>query len=330
MDGSQWSRGWKLIVQSMTAFQQYPYFILPILSVWLIYAPSVLYFRFYFNWHRHGVGDSLVIAFFIIAFFSLCILLACNVLLELIKQLDDDAPSLTGAIGATFRKDLLNILPLALAWAFIWFALTLLEALLSREDDEDGGDAQLDAQSAAEAIANFGTFSLSAAFLAALQKGVRMVVFLILPAIAWEDMNFVDASKKGLAVLKAHLGEFARGYALTWAAAMVVFLPPGILFLIGTRHHHLPPLVHIPDGVWVATILYMGLAWSFCIYLEQMFVAQLYLWHMKWERKFEVARLIKRTLPAFEDIEPPALLAKVPNLFGRESSASARPAHERS
>jgi hypothetical protein len=33
MDDSKWSRGWKLIVQSIAAFQQYPYFILPILSV---------------------------------------------------------------------------------------------------------------------------------------------------------------------------------------------------------------------------------------------------------------------------------------------------------
>jgi hypothetical protein len=137
-------------------------------------------------------------------------------------------------------------------------------------------------------------------------------------------MNFVDATKKGLGVLKAHLGEFARGYALTYAAAAVVFLPPAILFMLGSRHHGHPPLVHFPDAVWVATTIYVGLAWSFCIYLEQMFVAQLYLWHMKWERKFEVARLIKRPLPAFEDIEPPALLAKIPDLFGEQSPGGAR------
>jgi hypothetical protein len=331
MDGSQWRRGWKLIVQSMAAFQQYPYLILPILSVWLVYAPCVLYLKYYFDWNRHGVGDSLVVMFFFIAFLSFCILLACDVLLELIKQLEDGAPSLMGALGATFRKDLMNLLPLALAWAFIWFALTLLEALFSRRDDqESSGDAELDAQSAFETLADFGNFSLGRAFLEAVKKGVRMLVFLILPAIAWEDMNFIDASKKGLGVLKAHLGEFARGYALTYAAAMVVFLPPAILFLIGTSHHRQPPLVHIPEGVWVAATIYVGLAWSFSLYLEQMFVAQLYLWHMKWERKFEVARLSKRPLPAFGDIEPPALLAKVPDLFGRESGAGARPARARS
>jgi hypothetical protein len=111
-----------------------------------------------------------------------------------------------------------------------------------------------------------------------------MLVFLILPAIAWDNMNFVQATQKGLLVLKTHLGEFARGYALTYAAAVVVFLPAAVVFVLGARHRHMAPLVHFPDAVWVATMIYCGLAWSFCLYLEQMFVAQLYLWHMKWER----------------------------------------------
>ncbi len=320
MDGSQWSRGWKFVVHAVTAFRKYPCLMLPILMVWLVYAMSVLYFKFCFQWNRHSTSESLMIAFLLIAFLSLLILIACDVLLELIRQMDEDTPSLRQAVAATFRKDLLNILPLAMAWAFIWFALSLLEALLSRQDDDDSTDPQLDAQSAAEAIADFGSFSLSRAFLQALQKGVRMMVFLILPAIAWENMTFVQATQKGLTVLKTHLGEFARGYALTYAAAAVVFLPPAIVFELGTRHRHLAPLVHFPDAVWLATIIYCGLAWSFSLYLEQMFVAQLYLWHMRWERKFEVARLMKRPLPEFKDIEPPALLAKVPGFFPHDLS----------
>jgi hypothetical protein len=320
MDGSQWSRGWNFVVHAVAAFQKYPCLALPILIVWLVYAPSVLYFKFYFHWNRHSTGDVLVIAFFFIAFLSLLILVACDVLLELIQQMEDGPPSLMSAAAATFRKDLASILPLALTWAFIWFALTLLEALLSRRDNDDSGDPELDAQSAAEAIVNYSSFSLSLVFLEAVKKGVRMVAFLILPAIAWENMNFVQATVRGLIVLKTHLGEFARGYALTYAAAAVVFVPPGIVFLLGGRHRHMAPLVHFPDAVWAATIIYCGLAWSFCLYLEQMFVAQLYLWHMKWERKFAVAQATKRPLPAFKDIEPPALLANVPGFFGQKVS----------
>jgi hypothetical protein len=124
-----------------------------------------------------------------------------------------------------------------------------------------------------------------AAFIDALKKGVRMVMFLIMPAIAWDNLGFFAATKKGLSVLRAHLGDFASGYALTYAAAAIVFLPPWIIFELRTGRHSNPPLIHFSDSVWVVTTIYVGLAWSFCIYLEQMFMAQLYLWHMKWERK---------------------------------------------
>jgi hypothetical protein len=326
MDGIQWRRGWLLIAQGVGVLRQYPWFIAPILMVWLIYAPGVLYLKYGLQWSRHNTAESAIIVYFFIVAFSFCILLACDVLLELIQQLESDEPSLRSAIAATFRKDLANLLPLAFAWATIWFALSLIEAALSRRDEEDSGDAELDAQGAAEALAGFGSFSLSSAFFEALKKGVRMVVFLILPGIAWEDMNFVNATRKGLAVLKAHKGHFARGYALTYAASAVAFLPPSILFMLGTGRHGRPPLIHFPDSVWAATIIYIGLAWSFSIYLEQMFGAQLYLWHLKWERKFEVAKLSRRPLPSFEDIEPPVLLAKVPNLFEQNFGAANRQA----
>ena len=316
MDGSRWSRGWKFVAHALAAFQQYPILVLPILIVWLVYAPSILYLQFHFRWNQHSTGDALLIVFAFIAAFSLMILVACDVLLQLIKQMEEGSPSLMRALSSTLRQDLASILPLALAWAVIWFALTLLDAVLFRRNEDDTGDPELDAQSAAEAIAGFdGSFSLNRTLLQALQKGIRMVVFLILPAIAWDNRTVAQATERGLAVLKTHLGEFARGYALTYAAAAVVFVPPAIIFTLGARHRQMEPLVQFPPSVWVATIIYCGLAWSFCLYLEQMFGAQLYLWHRKWEVKFEVAKATRRPLPAFKDIAPPTLLAKAPAFF---------------
>src|ERR1700722_1307616 len=208
MDGIQWHRGWQLLAQGLGVLRRYPWFIAPILIVWLIYAPGVLYLKYYLHWSRHNTAESAIIVYFFIVAFSFCILLACDVLLELIQQLERDEPSMSSAVAATFRKDLANLLPLAFAWATIWFALSLIEAVLSRRDDADSGDAELDAQGAAEALAGFGSFSLSRAFFEALKKGVRMVVFLILPGIAWEDMNFVNATRKGLAVLRGNKGDF--------------------------------------------------------------------------------------------------------------------------
>jgi hypothetical protein len=319
MDTSNWDKGWQLITHSVTVFQKYPLFIVPILTVWCIYAPTVLYLKYGFPWHDFDTAQTLALVFVVIFLFSFAIVLACDTLLEMIKQMEDGEPSLRVALSRTFSKDLTNVLTLAIAWAVIWFALTVIEALVSGRRKDEDNDLEFNARNAAETIADFGHFSLSRAFFEALQKGIRMVVFLILPAIAWENMSFIDATKKGLAVLRAHLAVFASGYALTYAAAAIAFLPPALLFFFGTSHHGQPPLFRVPDFLWVCCIIYIGLAWSFCLYLEQMSMAELYLWHQKWERKYEVARLSKRPLPLFKDIEPPVLLVKVPNLFSQAS-----------
>lgn len=39
-------RGWGLIVHSMNVFKAYPSFLLPILTVWSVYAPAVLYLKY--------------------------------------------------------------------------------------------------------------------------------------------------------------------------------------------------------------------------------------------------------------------------------------------
>jgi hypothetical protein len=220
--------------------------------------------------------------------------------------------SLSGAFQETISKDMVKILPIAIIWATIWFILTIIEALLSKKKE---GKEEFNAENAAKTLANYGEFSLSRTFIKALEKGIRMIIFLILPAVAWEDLSFAHAIKKGLGVLKSHLAEFASGYALTYAAAAIVFLPPAIIFELGTGRDGNPPLIHFSDSVWVGVIIYIGFAWSFCMYLEQMFTANLYLWHLKWERKVESAKNQGQPLPEFKDVEQPSLLDNIPDLL---------------
>ena len=308
-----WGRGWGLIVHSLNVFRAYPTFLLPIFTVWTACVPSILYLKYDYQWDVHGARQDIAVIVFFIFALSFSILMSCAVVLDMIRQVEAGEPSLSRAIGKAFGTDMLKVLPLALVWTLIWFVLTLIEAILSKSRNND--NETLTAQHAAETIANYRDFSLSGAFIEALQKGVRMVVFLIMPAIVWEDLSFKDATKKGLAVLRAHLSDFGAGYALTYAAAAVVFLPPAIIFELGTGRHGNPPLFHFPDAIWVGTIIYIGLAWSFSIYLEQMFMAQLYLWHMKWEESISQAKLNHQPLPSFNDVARPELLAKTPGLF---------------
>jgi preprotein translocase subunit SecG len=311
--GETWGRGWRLIVHSLNVFKAYPTFLVPILAVWTLYAPAVLYLRYGYRWNAHSPAIDLAVVFLFIFALSFCILMSCAVVLDMIRQIESGAPSLSKAVAKAFGQDMVRLLPLAAVWALVWFALTLVEAIFSKKDSSE--NETLTAQHAAETIANYRDFSFSGAFIDALKKGVRMVVFLIMPAIVWENLDFYAATKKGLAVLRAHLSDFGAGYALTYAAAAVVFLPPAIILELGTGRHGNPPIAHFPDSVWAATIIYMGLAWSFSIYLEQMFMAQLYLWHMTWEESVSRAKLTHQPAPAFDEVARPELLAKTPGLF---------------
>jgi len=141
----------------------------------------------------------------------------------------------------------------------------------------------------------------------ALKKGIRMLVFLILPAMAWEDYGFVGGMKRGWTVFRSHLSAFATGFSLTWLVTLVIFLPVGIIFELEDAG-----MLHIPEFGWFIAILYIGAGWSFSIYLEQMFAAGLYLWHMKWEEAVETARAAGNPEPSIDSIQRPSLLDSTP------------------
>jgi hypothetical protein len=312
---SNWRNSWQLIVHSLNVFRAYPSFLVPIFLVWVCYASGILCLKYDYRWNLHGAGLDIGVAFLFLFAVSFLILISFSAVLEMIRQFEGGKPSLRKAMDKVVGRDMLSVLPLAVVWAIIWLILNIIEAMLSKSNKNDGSNDEFTAENAATTLADYRNFSFSAAFIEALQKGVRMMVFLILPAIAWENLGFAKAVKKGLAVFRAHPGLFGSGYALTYAAAVVVFLPAAFVLELGTSHHGSPPLVHFPAYVWVATIIYMGFAWTFSIYLEQMFMAQLYLWHMKWEKAAADAKQEGKPVPLFKDVPRPELLQKTPGLF---------------
>lgn len=137
-----------------------------------------------------------------------------------------------------------------------------------------------------------------------------MIVFLILPAIAWENLSFGKAIKRGIGIFKAHLSEFVTGFVLTWAVAVIIFLPPGILFYISDNLK-----LTFPTWAWVTTIIYIAFAWIYSIYLEQMFTAELYLWYLKWEKQIEKEKRAGKTLSKLKDVKRPSVLDETPGLL---------------
>src|SRR5689334_3884121 len=109
--GGTLGRGWGLIVHSINVFKAYPSFLLPIFAVWTVYVPSVLYFRYGFQWDSHGPREDLAVVFLFIFGLSFSILMSCAVVLEMIRQIEMGQPSLSKAIGKAFGKDMVRLLP---------------------------------------------------------------------------------------------------------------------------------------------------------------------------------------------------------------------------
>jgi len=304
--------GADLIKKANKVLVHHPRFLIPLLITWLIYAPIVLYFKYGFNWDAYGIRESFGIVFGIIFLFAFLLSFSCSILLEIIQQLESDQNiSLLKAFNHTVRYNILKIIPLVFIWAIIWFLITVIQALLSKKEESK---KPFSAESAAKTLAGFDKFSLSRSFFEALEKGVRMVMFLILPAIAWENLGFWESMKKGFGIFKAHLSEFATGFVLTEAAALIIFLPPGILFYISGELN-----MPLPDPVWVATIIYTAVAWSYLIYLEQMFTAELYLWHLRWEDQMIETQEGDKIIPSIKDVPRPSVLDEVHELVDKAS-----------
>lgn len=301
--------GWDLIKDSVRLFNHHPKFLIPLLITWLIYAPIILYLEYGFNWDALSIGQVFLFVFGIIFVFAFLLAFSCSVLLELIEQLESGQKmSLKKSFVHTLAHNALKIIPIVIIWTIIWFILLILQALFSKAKEKK--KRSLTAENAAKTLAGYGTFSISRAFFEALEKGVRMIVFLILPAIAWENLGFSRAIKKGIAVFKAHLSEFVTGFVLTWAVAAIIFFPPGILFYISDELE-----VTFPTWVWVITIIYIAFGWSYSIYLEQMFTAELYLWNLKWEKQIEEEKRTGKALSKLRDVRRPSVLDETPELL---------------
>jgi hypothetical protein len=301
-----------LVASSNEVFRRHPVFMVPIAIVWLVYAPTVLYLRYRVDWDALTTSQALLVNLVAIFLFAFMLTISCSVLLELIEMLESgEKPSLRRAIKSTVGGNLVHMLPIIVVWTVIWFVLAVIQAALSRKKRRSvGSQPKFSAEDAARTLmGGGGKWSFSAAFFRALQKAVRMMVFLILPAIAWERLGFFRGVKRGLAIFKQHLSRFAEGFAMTEAMAFIVFLPPALVMIVTQVFD-----VTLPPAVWAAVIVYIGCAWSYSVYLEQMFMAELYLWHLKWERSGKAVSIDK--------IPPPQLLDRVFEL--RESAARNR------
>lgn len=183
-----------------------------------------------------------------------------------------------------------------------WFLLAVLDALLSSKDEDEDEAAGFSPKAAVGKLLGADqNFSLPGALLDALKKGLRMFVFLVMPAIAWEDLGPVAAVRKGRRTLRNTKGHFLAAYGLTELFWLVVMLPACVIYLLEDKL-----ALGLPEPLWWIVLVYIACATTLTYLIEQLYVAQLYLWHMNWEKECARLKAEKRIAPVFSASQPPA------------------------
>ena len=271
--------GWTLFKDSISFLFKRPVFLVPIFICRIITASIVLFLRYYDFPSMRWVLLYIYISIFIITF-TICF--ANIIMLEFMQQMESGKKiSFLKALKEAFTFDLIKIIPISAIWAFIWFIILIIEALARGEDRKEQKKPDPSFRDAARTLSGMesGPFSWLKLGLEMFKKLLRMTVFLILPAIAWENKGPFSAFKKSLEIIKKHPVQFLTSYTITGIAALFMALPLIPIYILDELHFTFPAIV------WTIVIIYVGVIWTLNIYLEQMSVGLLYLWHLNWEKK---------------------------------------------
>ena len=297
--------GGQIIGAAIAAFKKYPKLLIPLLFSWIFYSGIIVYFNLIFDWKALGLGATLAVSFSVVFSFSSILCFSASWLLEMIEQIETGKPPRTGAaLRETIKLNLIRTLPIAFSWATIWFLLILVDVLTSKRKSGSSANRELTIKNATNLLIGTGSdFSWTKLSLEMIKKLVRMLVFLSLPAVCWRDMTGLAAMKEGIQTARLHAVEFFAGYMLSGAMAALVFLPAALPAYLDTKG-----LIHIPESGWPVIFVYLAFAWSFSIYIEQMFTAELYLWHLKWEAAVENAKRNGTSAPELSEVRRPSLI----------------------
>ncbi len=287
---SSFRQGWIMFKSSLLFLFRRPSFLVPLFAAWIVFAAITLYLRYLWTAPQNaGLGIFMIFLFVFVLSYTIC--LANLTLLELIKQVEDNKTvSFVSAFGRVLSFDSIKVIPLAVFFAIVWFLILVLKALTSKRNNSRAEPSIKDAALTLGGISS-SPFSWLGLGLDMFEKLLRMTIFLALPAICWEGENSFSAFREAVEIIKKHPVQFLTEYALTGTAAIIMAIPLVGIGILSNAN------IAISDTVWLGVIIYEGITWTLNVYLEQMSVSLLYLWHLKWKNSGAAGDLSVFTKP---------------------------------
>ena len=169
-----------------------PPVVLPLLGAWFACVAIVFQGIPLIPWKRLDWTTALLAIWALNAAVNFVTLFACSMLLELLQHQETGRPL---RLGRAFRDTVFRnswiLLPLAAVWSLIEIALWTVEILLRRGSDNDSDSA---VSTLSEIV----------------QKGLRMGLFLTLPAVAWEELKGFFSNEKQIVLVLSEIEKARR------------------------------------------------------------------------------------------------------------------------
>ncbi|HEX7897107.1 MAG TPA: hypothetical protein VF950_05075 [Planctomycetota bacterium] len=268
---------------------QNPAVVLPLAGAWILSVGILFHFIPRIPWRRLDPSAALFYVWALAAAVNYVTLFACSMLLEFLQHIETGRPTrMFRAFFDTLVRNSWALLPLAAVWAVVEVVLWIVESLLASKD-----------RSSDRVLRTF--FDI-------LHKGIRLGVFLSLPAIAWEGAGPWKAVRRSVDILKGEWVSFLGAMSLSALFVAIVALPMTIGWLAAPEWMK----AHLSWVIGAAAVL-----WTLKIYLEQMMMAELYLWARcaAWDEFRRLGDPLRRAAPETEIV--PSLFNGIPDLKER-------------
>jgi hypothetical protein len=248
----EFSDGVRMLRNSLRFLLQHPETLLPLIVIWLLSVYFVFEILPRVPWRSLEWPGLVGIVYLLNCGLCLLQLMGCSILLELLQHIETGKPMQLGRpVFDTLVRNIWAIVPLALVWSLVEVALWIVEAILT------SGDRKSASSRAVESFFDF------------LTKGLRLSVYLALPAIAWEEVNAYQAVRRAIRIIRTQFASFLGALTFSGIFFALVGLPMGLVAYFA------------PDWVkahWKPLLIYSAMMWTLKTYLEQMMMAELYLW----------------------------------------------------
>lgn len=270
--------GWYTFKKTVKFSFRNPLLLLPM----LLAVAGVVYGSYY------GVVELDLLAmpiYYMVAYYvvvaTIVISLSSLILLELLEQKETHGKmNVFKAVFDAVVFDLWRTLPLIVVWAVLKFLVSMLEVMvmLAKAKSKDRNRSSYRRRRTSRRTSNFLTI---------IQTGIRLASMTVLTAVAWEPINPFKAIGKGVRVYREQLGEVAVGVGLSNVLKLVMLIPSiGAYYLMDSAYAG-----DIPSEGYLAILIYFGVIWAITLMVEQIYVAELYIWYKVFEGETRNAEL---------------------------------------